>query len=158
MQHHLDKAPRLADFKVAASVPDHRRALGAQWRKGQRLTRLVSQSRPLLRVGTQRIETGAQHHRPPIKADLPIARGTELLALPAATVPLLIGLRALGTLCLVAHDPRDVQRQSRRHQNARIGPPFLLLPAANPPRGQGGRPWGMTTFASSRLFEGWFRH
>ena len=56
MQHYLDKAQRLKDFKVAPSVHDNMRALGAQLLKGKCLTRLVGKSSPLLCVGKQMIQ------------------------------------------------------------------------------------------------------
>ena len=74
MQHFLDEAQRLKDFKVAPSVHDNMRALGAQLLKGQRLPRLVGKARPPLRVGKQMIQTVAQHDRQHIKDDLTIAR------------------------------------------------------------------------------------
>src|SRR6516225_3678403 len=51
LQHHLDKAQRLKECKVAPSVHNNMRALGAQLLKGQCLTRLVGKSCPPLRVG-----------------------------------------------------------------------------------------------------------
>jgi hypothetical protein len=74
LQHHLDKAPRLKEFKVAPSVHNNMRALGAQLLKGQRLTRLVGKACPPLRVGKQMLETVAQHYRQYIKDDRTIAR------------------------------------------------------------------------------------
>jgi hypothetical protein len=108
LQHHLDKAQRLKDFKMAPSVHDHMRALGTQLLKGKRLTRLVGESSASLRVGKQMIQTVVQHDGQHIKDDRTIARGTELLQLPAATFHLCIVLRDLGTLFIVAHDPRRV--------------------------------------------------
>src|SRR6516165_8779408 len=107
------------------------RALGAQLLKGQRLTRLVSKARPPLRVGKQMIEAVAQHHRQHIKDDLTLARGTELLELPATTFHLLIVLLDLGTLFIVAYEPRYIQLQISRHQNDIICPLFLCIPEAN---------------------------
>ena len=58
-QDHLNKAQSLKDFKVASSIHDNRRALGAQLLKSNGLACLVGKSRPGLRIGTQLIETVA---------------------------------------------------------------------------------------------------
>src|SRR5262245_40662177 len=77
------------------------------------------------------IETVAQYHRQHIKDDLTIARGTELLELPATTFPLLVVLLNLGTLFVVAHDPRSAQLLIGCDQNDIVSPLFLLIPEAN---------------------------
>src|SRR5262249_10942365 len=56
------------------------------------------------------VKCGAtQHHRQYIKDDLTVARGAELLELPTTTFHLLVVLLNLGTLFVVAHDPRRAQ-------------------------------------------------
>src|SRR5262245_19756860 len=107
------------------------RALGPPLLKGQRLTRLVGKASASLRVGKQMIPTVAQHDCQPRKDDLTITRCTELLQLPAATLHLFIVLLDLGTLFIVAHDPRCVQFESGRDQDDMIRPLFLLMPKAN---------------------------
>src|SRR5262245_2511659 len=77
------------------------------------------------------IETVAQHHRQYIKDDLTIARGTELLELPAATFHLLVVLLNLGTPFIVAHDPRRAQLLFGGDQNDMVSPLLLLIPEAN---------------------------
>src|SRR6516162_5845529 len=97
-QDHLHKAQRLTNGKVAPSVDNNMGALGAQLLKGNRLARLVGKASSRLCVGKQMIQTVAQDHRQYINDDLALARRTELLELPAATLQLfvvLLNLRAL---------------------------------------------------------------
>src|SRR5262252_9659687 len=77
------------------------------------------------------IETVAQHYRQHIKDNLTITRGTELLELPAATFHLLVVLLDLGTLFVVAHDPRRAPLLIGWDQNDIVSPLFLLIPEAN---------------------------
>jgi hypothetical protein len=106
---HLDKAQGLKDVKVAPSVHENMRPLGAQLRKGKRLARLVGKSSPRLRVAKQMIQTVASHHGQHIKDDRTMAGRTELLELPAATFHLFIVLLDLRTLFLMAYDPRRIE-------------------------------------------------
>ena len=73
LQDHLDKAQGFKDFKVAPSLHDNMRTLGAQLVKGHGLARLVGKSSPGLGVGKQMIPTVAQHDRQDIKDDLTVA-------------------------------------------------------------------------------------
>src|SRR5712691_1191093 len=59
VQHHLDKAQGLKDFKIPPSIHDNMSPLGAQRLKGERLARLIGKSSPSLRVGKQMIQTVA---------------------------------------------------------------------------------------------------
>src|SRR5215470_15693005 len=56
---------------------------------------------------------------------------TKLLELPAAAFQRLIVLLNLGTLFIVAHDPRRVQLLIGGHQDDMVGPLFLRIPKAN---------------------------
>src|SRR6266568_67840 len=131
LQDHLHKAQRLKNGKIATSVDNNMRAWGAQLLKGNRLARLVGTARSRLCVGKHMIQTVAQDHCQYIKDDLALARCTELLELPAATLQLFVVLLNLRALCVVTHDPRRAPAQISGHQDDRIGPLFLLIPEPN---------------------------
>src|SRR5215813_1283419 len=105
------------------------RALGAQLLKGQRLPRLVGKSRSPLRVGKQMVQAVAQHHRQHIKDDLTIARGTELLQLPAATLhsdARSTGRSAPDPWSLKQYDQSAFSSYSRSESHRRSGVPHTL--------------------------------
>src|SRR5262245_23377169 len=77
------------------------------------------------------IQTVAHHHRQYIKYDLTVARGAELLELPTTTFHLLVVLLNLGTLFVVAHDPRRAQLLIGCPQNDMVSLFFLLIPETN---------------------------
>src|SRR5215467_3417471 len=74
LQNEIRKTQGLKDFKIAPCVCNDMRPAAAKLLKCQRLTRLLCQPGPSLRVRKQMVETIAQEHRQQIKHDLTIAR------------------------------------------------------------------------------------